>query len=210
MKKLTMAAALGALAMGYAGSASAAIIFETGADGPANKNVDWIEEATGNGDMKVFGFINGTNIDVLATGSEDLKTTGNGVVWITGTDGNLTHLTYTLPGHTFTAFEVDLKDPTGNNPTWTVTFKTDSGASQVFNNFNGGFISAYVDPNGPAMTITSVEFTTSASIAGTGQTRFGGIQAVGVPEPATWALMLAGFGGAGAMLRRRRTAPRPA
>ncbi|PZQ54046.1 MAG: hypothetical protein DI570_23385 [Phenylobacterium zucineum] len=28
----------------------------------------------------------------------------------------------------------------------------------------------------------------------------------GVPEPATWALMIAGFGGAGAMLRRRRSA----
>jgi hypothetical protein len=28
----------------------------------------------------------------------------------------------------------------------------------------------------------------------------------GVPEPATWALMIAGFGGAGAMLRRRRVA----
>lgn len=27
-----------------------------------------------------------------------------------------------------------------------------------------------------------------------------------VPEPASWALMIAGFGGAGAMLRRRRTA----
>jgi hypothetical protein len=27
-----------------------------------------------------------------------------------------------------------------------------------------------------------------------------------VPEPATWALLIAGFGGAGAMLRRRRTA----
>jgi hypothetical protein len=27
-----------------------------------------------------------------------------------------------------------------------------------------------------------------------------------VPEPATWALMISGFGGAGAMLRRRRTA----
>ncbi|HKP79264.1 MAG TPA: PEPxxWA-CTERM sorting domain-containing protein [Phenylobacterium sp.] len=30
--------------------------------------------------------------------------------------------------------------------------------------------------------------------------------AAAVPEPATWALMISGFGGAGAMLRRRRTA----
>lgn len=32
------------------------------------------------------------------------------------------------------------------------------------------------------------------------------ISRIAVPEPATWALMIAGFGGAGAMLRRRRTA----
>jgi len=31
------------------------------------------------------------------------------------------------------------------------------------------------------------------------------VSAATVPEPATWALMIAGFGGAGAMLRRRRT-----
>lgn len=30
---------------------------------------------------------------------------------------------------------------------------------------------------------------------------------VGVPEPASWALLIAGFGGVGAVLRRRRTAP---
>ena len=30
--------------------------------------------------------------------------------------------------------------------------------------------------------------------------------AIAVPEPTTWALMIAGFGGAGAMLRRRRAA----
>jgi hypothetical protein len=33
---------------------------------------------------------------------------------------------------------------------------------------------------------------------------------VGVPEPATWAILLTGFGGLGAMLRRRRPAPRSA
>ena len=33
------------------------------------------------------------------------------------------------------------------------------------------------------------------------------LDGVGVPEPSTWALMIAGFGGTGAMLRRRRTAP---
>ena len=30
--------------------------------------------------------------------------------------------------------------------------------------------------------------------------------AAGVPEPATWAMMLVGFGGLGGLLRRRRTA----
>ena len=34
----------------------------------------------------------------------------------------------------------------------------------------------------------------------------GGGQQPGVPEPAAWALMILGFGGAGAMLRRRRAA----
>jgi hypothetical protein len=36
--------------------------------------------------------------------------------------------------------------------------------------------------------------------------RFGQSAVAAVPEPATWALMILGFGGAGAMLRRRRPA----
>ncbi|WP_293682310.1 PEPxxWA-CTERM sorting domain-containing protein [uncultured Phenylobacterium sp.] len=32
------------------------------------------------------------------------------------------------------------------------------------------------------------------------------INFIGVPEPATWAMMIMGFGGVGAMIRRRRTA----
>jgi hypothetical protein len=38
-------------------------------------------------------------------------------------------------------------------------------------------------------------------------TACGGSQTPGVPEPAAWALMILGFGGAGAMLRRRRAVP---
>jgi hypothetical protein len=34
----------------------------------------------------------------------------------------------------------------------------------------------------------------------------GSVTSGGVPEPAAWSLMLAGFGGLGAMLRRRRPA----
>ncbi|MBS0331733.1 MAG: PEPxxWA-CTERM sorting domain-containing protein [Proteobacteria bacterium] len=33
------------------------------------------------------------------------------------------------------------------------------------------------------------------------------LSATGVPEPAAWAMMVAGFVGAGAMLRRRRVLP---
>jgi len=32
------------------------------------------------------------------------------------------------------------------------------------------------------------------------------VTAAGVPEPATWAMMIAGFGMSGAMIRRRRVA----
>lgn len=46
-------------------------------------------------------------------------------------------------------------------------------------------------PSGYNVGIDNIDFTAGAA---------------GVPEPATWALMIMGFGSAGAMLRRRRTA----
>ncbi len=57
--------------------------------------------------------------------------------------------------------------------------------------------SAAIDPNNPSGFVTGLTF------ASAGQ--FDGFQnALAVPEPATWSLMIAGFGMAGAALRRRR------
>ena len=47
--------------------------------------------------------------------------------------------------------------------------------------------------------VSSINFTSTQDAF-----EFDGLAGNAVPEPATWALMIAGFGGAGAMLRRRR------
>ena len=85
-----------------------------------------------------------------------------------------------------------------------VSVEPSSVSNVTFTNFNGGFVSAYTDNSS---LIKSVTFATTADIAGTGQTRFGGMVAdTAVPEPATWAMMILGFGAAGSMIRRRRLA----
>jgi hypothetical protein len=77
------------------------------------------------------------------------------------------------------------------------------------NNFGGGdaawtFISSLAGaPRGGSVDISTASFFCQAcgnySVAGEG-----GFATANVPEPATWAIMLAGFAGAGAALRRSR------
>ena len=45
----------------------------------------------------------------------------------------------------------------------------------------------------------------TATVGGNGGVFFDKVSVAAVPEPATWGLMILGFGGAGAMLRRRRS-----
>lgn len=54
-------------------------------------------------------------------------------------------------------------------------------------------------------TIRSVSITTAGGIQDVRQIRLDQSVAAAVPEPGTWALMLLGFGGIGASLRRRRS-----
>lgn len=202
--KTLLAGLAGVAFLAVAGSASAAVVIDTGANGPANKNVDWTQEA--GGDNFVYGAINNTTIGVIVQGAEDIKTSSEGgVVWIVPTnDSGLNFLKFSLDGYDFSSFEVDLKDPTGNNDTWSVTILTDDGTTETFNNFNGGYINAY---GTDGTRISSVQFQTNADITGVGQVRFGGARQIGaIPEPATWAMMIMGFGAAGALLRQRRHA----
>jgi hypothetical protein len=66
----------------------------------------------------------------------------------------------------------------------------------------GGF--AFVGFNDPGATITSVTIDVPFDLISIDDVRFAAGGGGGVPEPASWAMMLTGFVGLGAVLRRRR------
>ena len=114
-----------------------------------------------------------------------------------------------LNGYYFTSFSFYMGSPDTYNR---VTFNFVGGGSQQLDgpniwggdDFGGdrtkGF-RVYYDFNGAK--VSSINFQS----IGTDAFEFDGLAGtLGVPEPTTWALMIMGFGGAGAMLRRRRTA----
>jgi hypothetical protein len=96
---------------------------------------------------------------------------------------------------------------------WTLTSRTywnadnsKFGTSNLISTFNGvpsaGFSESQYTPSLVAGPYSVTErYTIVASSAGQSNS---GISIAVVPEPGTWALMIMGFGGAGAMLRSRR------
>ena len=110
---------------------------------------------------------------------------------------------FSLNGLTNFSFYMGSPD-TYNN----MTFNLVGGGAQVFNgpqiwdgpNFAGdrtkGF-RVYYDFNGAQ--VSSIQFE-----SGSDAFEFDGLAGTVVPEPDTWALMILGFGGVGAMLRNRR------
>jgi hypothetical protein len=140
---------------------------------------------------------------VTFTGDENLNT-NPGAATIFPTDlSTLTTLTFTIVGG-FTKAEFNLEN--GDPTSFTVSLTDSAGDtfSQLLTKLNGSNIFDIVAA--PGVTLTSATFTTS----GGGFNDFKQLRVVtatsipDVPEPATWGLMLLGFGGIGMAMRRSR------
>lgn len=219
LSKLMCGAALAAALAGLAGPANAAVNLFFGPPNPSTENTGASLEA-------VFSFVDvGTDVrlDLSFTNTTD------GSLGLGATEATLVGLAFDLPTYTSLTYTPDggftqlWYDP--SQPPYG-TF--DLGISPPRNNFGGGnpqtgleagdslSVSFLINSDSNANTfeslflqgLTSGDFRAVARFqevnAGGGSDKVLGTVSA-IPEPTTWALMITGFGLAGAALRRRRT-----
>lgn len=175
---------------------------------PGNLDTILLDAADDGSDLSILGKSN-DGWTVLLTGEENIIATGGPAqAWVVGTaDDGLSFLHITTPGSTFTNAELNINVPNGGGPPqpWNITLTgVDGGGTdwtEAFSGITNDQFFNFVATNGQV--ISSVEFRTSNEVA-LGQLRLGGLAAA-IPEPGSWALMIVGFGGVGALMRRRRT-----
>lgn len=154
---------------------------------------------------KIFGHTNQTNIGITYDGlGQTLEVQGSGQSFITGTD--LNRLSYYITsGLLF--FDTEFKI-SGATDTIDFTVIDDSGTPTVFSDVDltqgSGFVGFQAIDG---QLIKSVSFTVDDG--GTFE-EFRQLRLTPIPEPASWAMMLAGFGLVGAAMRRRRAITRVA
>jgi len=199
------AAAAGTLGLFAATQAFATITVISTPPFPQNPPENVLLDANAAGST-IFGATNQTDTAVRFTTTTDpLNATSNGQASVTALDNSLGALNISLinPNLGFTSFEFNLDsnvsgpltlvftDQFGHTQTGTQTFTVGANGSNFFD---------ALATNGELITHVSVS---GANLSSAGQIRLGGVASF-VPEPASWALMIVGFGGMGAALRARR------
>ena len=148
----------------------------------------------------------GTNVTFI--GNEALKTVANGQCCVTGADDGLTFLEFKatdpLIGFSVVEFNLNWNKQTSDPTTALLTFYDQFGAptSEATGTLGNGQnrFGAYTTLDS---VISRVTIQTGADLAYVEQVRLDAAQISAIPEPATWALMIVGFGMVGASIRRR-------
>jgi hypothetical protein len=198
-----LAAALALLA----GPASATIVFGTGNPGGGLDTLTLPQAADDDGsDNLLVGTVSPADTQVSITGDENIDSASSGQARVVASDGS-----------TLDFLNFALQDGFGAS---TFVFNLNNVGSigavvlQAVDQFNHTYTSnPYSLGNGENFfnitslddqLITKVSFL-STPLADVRQIRLGEVQLVsGIPEPASWSLIIAGIAGVGALLRRRR------
>ena len=213
--RVGLAALSAALGVSAALPASAMVIIGTGAGTvQPDENVLFTNDPA-NG-LTIQGVTNQSATGVSISGGEVLAGNG-GQARVESADGLInTNFTFnslanqtlgfdlTDPAKAFTDAEFRIFVGKGTATQATLTF-VDTAGQQFQNTFDipsNGFFNA-VASDGEKINYFSVA--TNGSVEDVRQIRIGGIGGFAVPEPASWALMILGFGGLGANLRRHRS-----
>ena len=162
----------------------------------------------------IEGQTNQTGTLVTIEGGETLRPEG-GQARLDTNDGQISS-TFTYRGIANQLLGFDLSDPAlaftstefrvfrGTATEITLTFVDTAGEvfTETFTRLPNGFFNA-IAIDGQLIDYFSIA--ANGTIADIRQARVGGVQSIGVvPEPATWAMMLLGFGAVGFSMRRRR------
>ena len=199
-KYATIASALCLSVAAMAMPANATIVLAEASD--FQGEIVLIDGAVGDTGLTILGHTNQSNLSVTYDGNgETLEVLGTGQSQLSGAgDGLLNGLSYYMTnGELFDLTEFKISEPTD-----TITFTVIDDEGQVFN-----FNNIDLDPSGflafhgeDGQLIKSVSF-----IVDNGGTfeEFRQLRLAPIPEPATWAMMITGFGLIGGAIRRRRS-----
>jgi hypothetical protein len=198
----TIASALCLSLAAMATPASATIVLAKASD--FQGEIVLIDGAVGDTGSTILGHTNITHVGVTYDGNgETLEVLGTGQSQLSGDgDGLLNGMSYYLTdGGLFDLTEFKISDPTS-----TITFTVTDNEGEVFTFDNvdlasSGFI-AFRGEDGQLIRNVSFLVDNGGTFEEFRQLR---LDVTPIPEPATWAMMLTGFGLIGGAIRRRRS-----
>ena len=191
--KRNLALATVAAAMMICSSASAAFVIT---DGSFGTGVAVHSNGTQTGDGEVFGNVDGALVTFTSTNI--LSVNGNGEATIDANDLSNLQVVFAAT-NTYSDITFAIK-PINNG---TFSLNINGGAIEFLTNtLTGGGENKFIVSATGGDFINTLNFTFTPAVDDAKQFRL----AIGgqIPEPATWAMMVIGFGGLGAVLRSKR------